>query len=124
LRKNQGAGCTASNSIVCASGAAKTNRATVAEAGADSTVTPIAVPVTVTVPPVAELPKTAGPRPPLDRVAVPPAPAGAIPKESLPPPPPMAMAETVACSAAMPVASALAAPPATGGPFFSTAKLV
>jgi hypothetical protein len=34
---------------------------------------PIAVPDTVTVPPVTELPKTAGPRPPLDRVAEPPA---------------------------------------------------
>ena len=33
---------------------------------------PIAVPDTVTVPPVAELPKTAGPRPPLDKVAEPP----------------------------------------------------
>jgi hypothetical protein len=32
----------------------------------------IAVPDTVTVPPVAELPKTAGPRPPLDKVAPPP----------------------------------------------------
>src|SRR6516225_9031765 len=32
---------------------------------------PIAVPDTVTVPPVAELPKTAGPRPPLDKVAKP-----------------------------------------------------
>src|SRR5262245_33616659 len=33
---------------------------------------PIAVPDTVTVPPFAELPKTAGPSPPLDRVAIPP----------------------------------------------------
>ena len=33
---------------------------------------PIAVPDTVTVPPVAELPKTAGPTPPLERVAEPP----------------------------------------------------
>ena len=32
---------------------------------------PIAVPDTVTVPPFAELPKTAGPRPPLERVAEP-----------------------------------------------------
>src|SRR5260370_24612391 len=35
---------------------------------------PIAVPDTLTVPPVAELPKTAGPRPPLDSVADPPLP--------------------------------------------------
>src|SRR6266436_5528610 len=59
---------------------------------------PIAVPDTVTVPPVAELPKTAGPRPPLDRVAEPPRPPPELltPRAPVPPPvPPLAMAETV-----------------------------
>src|SRR4051794_4318775 len=51
---------------------------------------PIAVPDTVTVPPVAELPKT------LDRVAEPPAPLKNPPRASEPPVPPLAVAETVA----------------------------
>jgi hypothetical protein len=66
---------------------------------------PIAVPDTVTVPPVTELPKAAGPRPPLDRVAEPPAPP---PK---PPFPPLAVAEIVTSWRAIPLAWAFALPP-------------
>jgi hypothetical protein len=71
---------------------------------------PIAVPDTVTVPPVAELPNTAGPRPPLERAAEPPEPEIPL-AAALPPLPPLAMAETVAFWPAIPVAWALALPP-------------
>ena len=66
---------------------------------------PIAVPETVTVPLVAELPKTAGPRPPLDRVAPPPR---GLPKTPFPP---VAVAEIVTWSRAIPLAWAFALPP-------------
>src|SRR5262249_43647255 len=65
---------------------------------------PIAIPDTVTVPPVAELPKTAGPRLPLDRVAEPPPPPKANGWELEPPAPPVATAVIVTWSRAIPLA--------------------
>src|SRR6202011_208413 len=73
---------------------------------------PLAAPNAVTVPPVAEMPKTAGPRPPLDRVAEPPLPGGALlTSTTLPPLPPVAIAEIVTWSRAIPLAWAFALPP-------------
>jgi hypothetical protein len=74
---------------------------------------PIEVPDTMTLPPLVELPNTAGPKPPLERVALPPLPPNVRSEKSvLPPFPPIATAETVACLPAIPVAWAFASPPA------------
>jgi hypothetical protein len=67
-------------------------------------VPPIAVPDTVTVPPVAELPKT------FDRKAEPGVPLAPPPSPKAPLPP-IAMAETVACPRAIPLAEAVPIPP-------------
>src|SRR5262249_35389355 len=72
---------------------------------------PIAVPDTVTVPPVTELPKTAGPRAPLDKVALPPRPWLKPLPRLTPASPPLAVAEIVTWSRAIPVAWAFALPP-------------
>src|SRR5262249_16552038 len=62
---------------------------------------PGGVPARGTVPPVADLQKPAGPRPPLDRVAEPPPPPW---PPDWPPAPPVAMAVIVTWSRAIPLA--------------------
>ena len=76
LREVERAACRPANRVVHATVADQANRCagTADLRGWMPPLPPIAVPDTVTVPPVAELPKTAGPSPPLDKVAEPPLP--------------------------------------------------